>query len=463
MMKFRLPCALLAFAWALSAPPALPAQIPAPSPVAFVDVNVVPMDRERVLERQTVIVRNGRIAAMGPVGRTAVPAGAQRVDGRGKFLMPGLAEMHAHIPPPQAGAQVVERTLFLYLANGITTIRGMLGHPGHLELRRQTLSGQVLGPRIYTSGPSLNGNSAKTPEQAERMVTEQKAAGYDFLKLHPGLSRPVYDAIVATGNRAGMAWAGHVSADVGLQRALETRQKSIDHLDGYVEALATTQSGNPGFFGFNWTPQLDESRIPALAAATRAAGVWNVPTQSLLEHLAGPEDADALARRPEMRYMPPQTVAQWVKAKRDFQQNPLATPENSRRFIDARRRLIRALHDADAGLLLGSDAPQIFNVPGFAIHHELQTLVASGLTPYQALATGTRNVATYFGTEKESGTVETGKVADLLLLNANPLTDVRNVQRRAGVMVRGRWLPESEIQKRLEAIAASVRGASRPS
>jgi imidazolonepropionase-like amidohydrolase len=244
---------------------------------------------------------------------------------------------------------------------------------------------------------------------------------------------------------------------VGLQRALETRQKSIDHLDGYVEALATTQSGNPGFFGFNWTPHLDESRIPALAAATRAAGVWNVPTQSLLEHLAGPEDADALARRPEMRYMPPQTVAQWVKAKRDFQQQPTATPENNRRFIDTRRKLIKALHDAGAGLLLGSDAPQIFNVPGFAIHHELQMLVASGLTPYQALATGTRNVATYFGTEKESGTVETGKVADLILLDANPLTDVGNVQRRAGVMVRGRWLPESEIQKRLEAIAASVR------
>ncbi len=457
MIETRLLCTLLALALALSAPPALPGQAPATGTVAFTDVNVVPMDRERVLERQTVIVRNGRIAAMGPTGRTSVPAGALRIDGRGKYLMPGLAEMHAHIPPPQAGREVVERTLFLYLANGITTIRGMLGHPGHLVLRRQTQSGQVVGPRIYTSGPSLNGNSAKTPEVAARMITEQKAAGYDFLKLHPGLSRPVYEAIVTTGTRVGMAWAGHVSADVGLQRSLATRQKSIDHLDGYVEALAATQSGNPGFFGFNLTPQLDESRIPALAAATRAAGVWNVPTQSLLEHLAGPEDADALARRPEMRYMPPQTVAQWVKAKREFQQNPLATPENNRRFIDTRRRLIRALHDAGAGLLLGSDAPQIFNVPGFAIHHELQTLVASGLTPYQALATGTRNVATYFGTEKESGTVETGKVADLILLHANPLREVANVQRRAGVMVRGRWLPESEIQRRLEAIAASVR------
>lgn len=459
-------CALFVSALVWSTPTTLPSQTrgtgPAAGTVAFVDVNVVPMDRERVLERQTVLVRNGRITAMGPSARTPIPAGATRIDGRGKYLMPGLAEMHAHIPAPQAGAETVERTLFLYLANGITTIRGMLGNPGHLELRERAQKGDLLSPRIYTSGPSFNGNSAKTPEVAERMVAEQKAAGYDLLKIHPGLTRPVYDAMAAAANRAGIPFAGHVPTDVGLRRTLEVRQKSIDHLDGYVEALvregAPTQGVNPGFFGSNLGKHLDDSKIPALVAATRAAGVWNVPTQSLIEHLVGPEDADALARRPEMRYMPAQAVAQWVKAKKDLQQNATATPEEHRQFIQTRRKLIRALHDADAGLLLGSDAPQIFNVPGFAIHHELQTLIDSGLTPYQALATGTRNVATYFGAQKETGTVETGKVADLILLDANPLASVANVQRRAGVMVRGRWLPESEIQKRLAAIAASVRG-----
>jgi len=441
---------LLAFAL-LAAPPA--------DTVAFVNVAVVPMDTERVIHDQTVIVHDGRIAEIGPAATLQPPAGARIVDGAGRYLMPGLSEMHAHIPSPQQGEDVIERTLFLYVSNGVTTVRGMLGHPRHLELRDEAARNEILSPRIYTSGPSFNGNSAPTPNVAVRMVEEQHAAGYDLLKLHPGLSRPVFDAIVEVANRVGIPFAGHVSAGVGLDAALAARQASIDHLDGYMEALAGYGGGfdpqESGFFGLGLVDRLDLDRIPELAAATRDAGVWNVPTQSLMEHLLSPEDPAEMARRPEMRYMPRATVDQWVDRKRTMMENPDLTPEYAERYIDARRRLIQALHHAGAPLALGSDAPQMWNVPGFSIHPELGMMVASGLTPYEALATGTREAARYFGTD-EWGVIAPGRSADLILVDGNPLEDIANVARRSGVMVRGQWLPESEIQTRLEAIADSL-------
>jgi imidazolonepropionase-like amidohydrolase len=440
--------------------PAAPAGSAAPgtATIAFVDVSVIPMDREQVLTRHTVLVRDGQIVAVGPAGAVEVPAGAVRIDGTGRYLMPGLAEMHAHIPSPQAGEAAMERTLFLYLAGGVTTIRGMLGHPAHLALRESTARGEVLGPRVFTSGPSFNGNSAPTPEVAVRMVREQQQAGYDFLKIHPGLSRETFDAMAQAARGAGIEFAGHVPADVGLHRALAVRQVSIDHLDGYVEALAGVAPGtSAGFFGFAVTDQADAARLPALAAATRAAGVWNVPTQSLLEHIFGTDAPEALAARPEMRYMPPATVQQWVQSAGNLRGAEGFTRERADRFIALRRQLIAELQRAGAGLLLGSDAPQIFNVPGFAVHHELRMMVDAGLTPFEALQTGTLNPAVFFGREAEFGTVAVGRRADLLLLDANPLDDIGNTARIAGVMTRGRWLSATEIAGRLERVAAELR------
>jgi len=429
--------------------------------VAFVGVSVIPMDAERVLQDQTVVIRGDRIAAIGRRADVQVPYGATTIDGRGKFLLPGLAEMHAHVPQPQQeraiGAGYTERVLFLYVANGVTTIRGMLGHPSHLELRQRIRRGEITGPTLYTSGPSFNGNTAPKPETAIRMVREQKAAGYDFLKIHPGLSRATFDALARTADSVGIRFAGHVPADVGLARALEAHYASIDHLDGYVEALAVgrTPSGTPtGFFGADVVDAVDEARIPELARATRDAEVWNVPTQVLMSGFAGGDDPDTAARRPEMQYMPAQVVAQWVGTKRDFQSQPDFSAERVGRLVEVRGRIIKALHDAGAGLLLGSDAPQVMNVPGFSALAELQALVEAGLTPYQALETATRNVATYLGWLDRTGTVAVGKVADLVLLDGNPLSDIRNVRNRAGVMLRGRWLPSAEIQRRLEEIAA---------
>jgi imidazolonepropionase-like amidohydrolase len=183
-----------------------------------------------------------------------------------------------------------------------------------------------------------------------------------------------------------------------------------------------------------------------------------VPTDSLIHHVLLPTPStDDMAARPEMRYVPPAMLAQWRQARGNFQSAPEYKPETARRFVQLRGKIIKALNDEGAGLLLGSDAPQWFNVPGFALHRELRYLVDAGLTPYQALATGTSNVSRFLGTPMDFGTVATGRRADLILLEANPLADVGNVQRRAGVMLGGRWLPESEIQAGLARIAQRYR------
>ncbi|HSM09045.1 MAG TPA: amidohydrolase family protein [Gemmatimonadota bacterium] len=421
---------------------------------AFVDVTVVPMDRDRVLENQTVLVDGDRITRVGAAAEVEIPEGTVRIEGNGLYLMPGLAEMHAHIPGSNAPRAYLENTLFLYLANGITTIRGMLGEPAHLELREQAQRGEILSPRIYTSGPSLNGNSVDSPERAREMVLAQAEAGYDFLKLHPGLSRAAFDAIDATADEVGMPFAGHVSLDVGLARTLEAGQATIDHLDGYVEAMAgPPHAQSSQFFGLNLVGEADLDELPRLVGETVEAGVWNVPTQALFPDFLG--DPDELLRRPELRYVSAQQAQQWAGSVRQMTSNPSFSADDGRRFLELRRRVLKSLHDAGAGILLGSDAPQVFNVPGFSMHEELAEYVRAGLSPFEALRTGTVEVARFYGVDDERGTVAEGMVADLVLVRGNPLEDVGNVREPAGVMLRGRWLPGDQIEQRLEEIATA--------
>lgn len=421
---------------------------------AFVGVSVIPMDKERVLDNQTVLVADDRIIRIGPTADIDVPDGATKIDGSGLYLMPGLAEMHAHIPSSRSPEEYVENTLFLYVANGITTIRGMLGEPMHLELRAKSAAGEILAPRIYTSGPSFNGNTVGSTEQADRMVREQQEAGYDFLKLHPGLTRANFDAIVATANEVGITYGGHVSLDVGLDRTLEAGQATIDHLDGYLEALAGSIPGEPSqFFGLNLVEYADVSLMSQLARRTAQAGVWNVPTMSLFPEFFG--NADEYLERFDVRYVSQQQAQRWAGAVRQRSSSPVFSPENGILMLEIRRQILKELHDAGAGILLGSDAPQIFNVPGFSMHEELAEFVESGLSPFEALETGTVNVARFYEALDERGTVAEGMIADLILVRANPLDDVANVRDPAGVMLRGHWIPGSEIEQRLEQIAAS--------
>lgn len=430
----------------LLAPPVV-----ASTTTAFINVNVIPMTQERIDWNQTVVIADGIITRIGDVESVPIPEDAEVVDGTDRYLIPGLADMHAHVPVSES--QELSRVLTLFAANGVTTIRGMLGHSSHLNLRQQLLEGEIFGPRLVTSGPSLNGNSVSGADDGARQVREQKAAGYDFIKIHPGLTFAEYAAIAHTANEIGIPFAGHVPVALGVEGALAAGMATIDHLDGYLAALMPVNSdpsgGYGGFFEVLLAGKLNEDRIGELAARTAAAGTWNVPTESLFENRVSGMSVVELGSRPEMRYMARATVAQWARVKQAQETERGYDAKLGARAIEIRRRLILALHTAGAGLLLGSDAPQVFNVPGFSAHHELGFLVAAGLTPYEALATGTTAISTFLGSN--TGTISVGRIADLVLLDANPLEDMSNSRRIHGVMLDGTWHSASELEQRLAA------------
>ena len=418
-------------------------------PIAFVNVNVLPMSSETIVDQQTVIVDNGRIEAIGSVDSTPIPEGARVIDGTDRYLMPGLAEMHAHVP--EAGSPNVERNFALYVANGVTIVRSMLGSRSHLQLRRDLEEGRVFGPRLVASGPSLNGRSVTGVQHARQLVADQHTAGYDFVKVHPGLKGEEFEALADAANELGMPFAGHVTLASGVRRNLEKGIATIDHLDGYFAALLPAAShglgGYGGFFDVMLANEIDADGIPGIARATAAAGTWNVPTQVLVELRIDETPIAELRNRPEMHYMPAETVQRWAEAKTATITDHDFDPDVAARAIELRRRLILELHRAGAGLLLGSDSPQVFSVPGFSLHRELAALVAAGLTPYEALRTGTVSVARFLGTN--TGEVAVGRDADLVLLDANPLEDIRNSRRVHGVMLRGEWLPGAALEARV--------------
>ncbi len=387
--------------------------------------------------RADLLVRDGHITTIGP-DLSASPE-AIVIDMKGGYLMPGLAEMHAHVPAPSQGQQYRDDVLFLWIAHGITTVRGMLGHPDHLTLRQALLDHRVAGPRLITSGPSFNGNSVSSPAQAVEMVQAQQAAGYDFLKIHPGLTLAEYDAMAEEAGLQRIGFAGHVPVAVGLSHALERRQRTIDHLDGYIAALVPDPDahgqGARGGFGVGLTPHVDNTRLAGLVQSTHRAGTWVVPTQTLLENSWSGESVEELIARPQNIYLPRNVLANYSRRAGSTTRNELGP-----KFLELRRRIIEALHDGGVGILLGSDSPQYFNVPGSSIHRELQAMVTAGLTPYEALETGTTNPARFFGLEEEFGRLKPGLAADLVLLSKNPLEDIANSTTIEGVMIRGRWM-----------------------
>lgn len=421
--------------------------------IVFHSVNVIPMNENKVIPNQAVVVKNGKIAALGEIEKIKYGKNALVIDGKGKYLIPGLAEMHAHVPPVDDLTPMKE-VLILFAVNGVTTIRGMLGHPRHLELRSKIQSGEILGPRFITSGPSFNGNSVQSAETGAEMVRQQKKAGYDFLKLHPGLTKEKFAAIAKTAKEVNIPFAGHVSFDVGVWRAIEARYATIDHLDGFVESLVpgieNTSEDENGLFGMFIADKADTTRIRKLMTALREKHIWVVPTQALAERWFAPgKDADALANEPEMKYMDPKTVTNWTNTKKNLVNNPKYNAEAINRFIALRRKLIYECNKNGVGLLLGSDAPQVFDVPGFSIHHELQYMVDAGLTPYEALRTGTVDVGRFLN-RQDFGIIKTGAVADLVLLKGNPLTDIGETKNIEGVMLGNRWLSQEWISKELQ-------------
>ena len=424
----------------------------------------------RVIDVQTasepraadVTAENGRITAISKPGSQA-GGGVRVIEGEQRYLIPGLSEMHAHLPTSAEQREATEDLLKLFVANGITNIRSMLGDPWHLKLREEIASGKVLGPRLFAGAPSLNGRTAPDPETGARRAREYAAAGFDFLKVHPGLRRDVFDAIAKAADQARIPFAGHVSADVGIERALEARYAAVDHLDGYLEALAdpACQKGRAsGFFGIGAIDCMQAARIRPLVERTLQAGTWIVATESFLQGFAHPPaSVEALRARPDMKYLPPATANNWMTARARFLGERAPSAAEFARFLEVRRQLIRALHEAGAPLLVGSDAPQIFNVPGFSAHNELETLVKAGVPGHAVLQAATINVARHFKREGDFGAVAIGQAADLVLLDADPLADIANSRRIAGVMVRGQWFDRAALDAMLAGVAA--RQASR--
>ena len=430
-----------------------------PESKLFTNVHVIDVVNGRVLEDQMIAVDSGRILAIG----TDLPdAGsyAETIDAGGAYAVPGLTEMHAHIPSPPVSQQRIEETLFLYLSNGITTIRGMLGHPSHLQLKERLADGDLLSPRIITSSPSFNGNTAPTPEEAESKVRQYASEGYDFLKIHPGVPLEAFDALAATAHEVEIPFAGHVPVAVGIRHALESGYATVDHVDGYLEGLVPEAAGVAadanGFFGFNFTPLADTTRIAELVELTRENRVWVVPTQSLFERWFAPIPADSLLAQPEMQYMPKGTLDNWRQVKNQSMADPAWDPAQWETFDRIRLELIRRLAHEGQGVLLGSDAPQLFNVPGFSIHHEIAGMKRAGLTPAEILRAGTLDPARFFGLEEEIGSLEAGKAAEFFLVGGNPLEDLENLRNIQGLMLQRIWHPKAEIDSRLQAIAQNA-------
>lgn len=409
--------------------------------LVFEHAHVLPMTSNVVLRDHSVHVSQGRIVAVGPAGKLRVPAGARRIDARGKYLAPGFGEMHGHIPPPTASAQWIDDVLFLYVANGVTTVRGMLGYPGQLELREKAKRGEIVAPNLYLAGPSFSGATVKNAEQAVARVRQQKAEGWDLLKIHPGVPRAAYDAMAQTAREVGIRFGGHIPAEVGLMHALEQGQETVDHLDGYLEYLE--EKGLP----------ISDAAMVAVAHETKKHKAAVVPTMVLWETILGVPDAATVAGFGELRYMPPATVQQWKEALAFRQQQGSFSRATVQRMATDRKRLLRILHEHGVELLFGTDAPQQFSVPGFSVHREMRLMVEAGISPYEVIRSGTASVGRYFSGKDRFGTIAAGQRADLVLLEGNPLEKIENYQRIAGVLLRGKWIGAEEIRARLEKIA----------
>ncbi len=411
---------------------------------AITDVNVIPMDRNRVMSHQTVLVRNGRISEIGAFGKVIVPRNAIIVEGSGKFLVPGLADMHTHV---FANAEYL-----LYVAQGVTTIRNMWGFPSDLGWRTKIANGEKLGPTIYTAGnifdgdpPHLRGMTVIVdPADADKAVKVQKDGGYDFIKVYTGLKVPAYDAIVDAAAKHDMRVVGHVPTAVGLEHVLAKKQASIEHLMGYPEAARDADAPSPA----TWTSDLDAKKVRVLARETQAAGVWNCPTLVVNMKLElSPNEVEAFFKSPEFQLVPPTLKRMSPAPTQD--DKPIEPGLRSQRENN-RNEIVKALRDAGARLLLGTDTGNPYLVPGVSAHEELALLVNAGLSPYEALRTGTSDAAEFLGALNDFGTIAVGKRADMILLDANPLKNIASINLISGVMVRGRWLPETELTRMLK-------------
>jgi imidazolonepropionase-like amidohydrolase len=444
---------------------------------AFVGVTVVPMDRERVITDQTVVVRNGIIAEIGDASKVKVPKDAVTVDAKGKYLIPGLVDMHTHLlsDSDEYPDSIAADELRVMIANGVTTVRFMIGTAELLKLRAQGAAGEIVAPTIYVASPHLTGREqgnnfvVKTTEDAREAVRKSKVAGYDFIKVTTFVPSLIYEAAVDEAKKQGIRVVGHAdSRFVGVERAWKAGQQ-IEHLDGYMELLLKADS--PIKFSIsdlyiytpaNWSSldHMDESKVPEIARKTVESNPFVNPTHHFMKNSFGRlRTEEEIRAQPDFKFYPPKVQAQWLdfyKRNRMIQTVPL---EKRARWVELREKLIKAIHDAGGKLMAGSDTPEFLWLYGFGLHHELKALKDSGISNYAVLAAGTRNAHEFFGTLDKVGTIQKGRRADLILLNSNPLDNIEATKNRAGVMLKGKWYSQEELNRWLDEIAPKIAGS----
>jgi Amidohydrolase family len=436
------------------------------------NVNIVDVETGIVSPGRAVVVRDGYIEEIGSRESVQPPPGARVVEGRGRYLIPALWDMHTH--PLQAEA------LSLFVANGVGGVRIMWGSPQHLEWRAQVELGELLGPRLLIAGPIVEGTPPQSmaglvDTEGRRLVStfgegraevrRQKAAGFDYIKVYNNVSAQAYQGLMAEADRSGMPVVGHVPFAVGIEGALAARQKSVEHLRGYIEKLVpATAPVQPGVDLRSRTlawEYIDESRIPALVDASRDAQVWHCPTLSTFIFHAPTSDVERYLATADANYLDVDTREAFrhrsrVKWLSNFSEGDFdaATRNNAKQLA-----LLRALHAGGVAVLAGTDT----NAFGFDLHRELAALVSAGFSPLAALQTATINPARFAGLARTVGRIATGYSADLVLLDANPLKDIHNTRRISAVILRGQLLERSaldDLLARAKQALATRKGAS---
>ena len=439
--------------------------------VAFVDTAVVPMDREHVLRDQTVVVADGRIAAIGPASVVKVPANAVRIDGKGRYLLPALSDMHVHVEGESWNALLsaeakaasknppFEDFLFPYVANGVTTVQVLSGTQELLPVRGQIAKGAMLAPRLILArmidGPDKAwppplADWVATADEAREATRKAKADGYDKMKVYSFLTKETYDAVIATAKAQQMDVVGHVPYALSVEYVVDAGQKMIAH----TEEVAKHAHGD-----------YSADRISYFAGRIADGQVWLTPTlvttRRILDEFTDPS---GLFRRPEAAYAAhPMQKDIWSFIANMYKGIPPDAQTKLRDdFEKFQRPFTKVFHDKGGQLMTGTDSLLPRLVPGFTLHQELKELVDVGLTPYEALRTSTTIPYEYLGEAKKAGTIEVGKRTDLLLIDANPLEDVAAAAKIAGVMMRGRWIGKEEIDRRMQRISKHPPQLSKP-
>jgi imidazolonepropionase-like amidohydrolase len=362
--------------------------------------------------------------------------------------------------------------LRVMVANGVTTVRFMIGTPELLALRARSASGGIVAPTIFVASPHITGREqgnnfvVKTTEEAREAVRKSKAAGYDFIKVTTFVPSLVYEALVEEAKKEKIRVVGHAdSRFVGVERAWTARQQ-IEHLDGYMELVLSSDAPMKGsvsdiyiYNPDNWKSfeHMDESRIPGIARKTVESNPFVNPTQHFMKNSFGRlRTEEEIRAQPDFRFYPPKVQQQWLNFYKKNRMLNTVPVERRKRWIELRDKLIKAIHDAGGKIMTGSDTPEFLWLYGFGMHHELQALKDTGLSNYAVLVAATRNPHEFLGTLDRAGTIEKGQRADLILLNTNPLENIAATKDRAGVMLKGNWYPQAELDRWLDEIAPNI-------